>query len=138
MSTNDEGEVDAGVAEKLGLTRGEYARIVKLLGRNPNFTELGCFSAMWSEHCSYKNSRRLFKLFPTKGKQVVVGAGEENTGIVDIGGGMGVAFKIESQPSIGGRALRSFGHRDWRVPAGHLHHGGEARRRSGRTSLRPS
>ena len=96
MTSNTEIKVDASVAEKLGLTREEYAMIQKLIGRNPNFTELGLFSAMWSEHCSYKNSKKLFRLFPTKGKRVLVGAGEENTGIVDIGDGMGVAFKIES------------------------------------------
>ncbi|MDO9465490.1 MAG: phosphoribosylformylglycinamidine synthase subunit PurL [bacterium] len=89
-------KVDVEAAKGLGLTEQEFAQIKKLLGREPNFTELGVFSAMWSEHCSYKNSRKLFKLFPTKGKQVLIGAGEENTGIVDIGDGLGVAFKIES------------------------------------------
>ena len=88
--------MDKKVIEELGLTEQEYKKIVELLKREPNFTELGVFSAMWSEHCSYKNSRKLFKLFPTKGKQVLVGAGEENSGIVDIGDGLGVAFKIES------------------------------------------
>ncbi|MBU0881431.1 MAG: phosphoribosylformylglycinamidine synthase subunit PurL [Candidatus Omnitrophica bacterium] len=80
----------------MGLSEEEFSEIKKLLGREPNVTELGVFSAMWSEHCSYKNSRRLFKLFPTNAKQVLVGAGEENSGIVDIGDGQGVAFKIES------------------------------------------
>ncbi|MBU0477397.1 phosphoribosylformylglycinamidine synthase subunit PurL [bacterium] len=89
-------KVDVEAAKGLGLTEQEFEQIKKLLGREPNFTELGVFSAMWSEHCSYKNSRKLFKLFPTKGKQVLIGAGEENTGIVDIGDGLGVAFKIES------------------------------------------
>jgi len=88
--------VNAALARDLGLTEEEFNKIKKLLKRVPNFTELGVFSAMWSEHCSYKNSRKLFKLFPTKGKQVLVGAGEENSGIVDIGDGLGVAFKIES------------------------------------------
>ncbi len=96
MTTNHEVKADADLAQKLGLTREEFALIQKLLGRDPNATELGLFSAMWSEHCSYKNSRKLFKLFPTKGAQVLVGAGEENTGVVDIGDGKGVAFKIES------------------------------------------
>ncbi|HOY58646.1 MAG TPA: AIR synthase related protein, partial [Verrucomicrobiota bacterium] len=95
-TTSTEVKVDALLAAKLGLTEEEYASIWRLLGRNPNFTELGLFSAMWSEHCSYKNSRKLFQLFPTRGKQVLVGAGEENTGVVDIGDGFGVAFKIES------------------------------------------
>ncbi len=89
-------KVDVGLAMEMGLTEEEFGKIKELLGRGPNFTELGVFSAMWSEHCSYKNSRKLFKLFPTKGKQVLVGAGEENSGIVDIGDGMAVAFKIES------------------------------------------
>ncbi|MDP8292269.1 MAG: phosphoribosylformylglycinamidine synthase subunit PurL [Candidatus Orphnella occulta] len=88
--------MDVELAKEMGLTEEEFNQIKKLIGKDPNFTELGVFSAMWSEHCSYKNSRKLFKLFPTKGKQVLVGAGEENTGIVDIGDGMGVAFKIES------------------------------------------
>jgi len=89
-------KVDVNLAKEMGLAGDEFNEIKELLGRDPNFTELGVFSAMWSEHCSYKNSRRLFKLFPTKGKQVLVGAGEENSGIVDIGDGLGVAFKIES------------------------------------------
>jgi phosphoribosylformylglycinamidine synthase len=89
-------KVDVELAKEMGLSDEEFIQIKKLIGRGPNFTELGVFSAMWSEHCSYKNSKKLFKLFPTKGKQVLVGAGEENTGIVDIGDGMGVAFKIES------------------------------------------
>ncbi len=89
-------KVNVELAKEMGLLEEEFNEIKKLLGRDPNFTELGVFSAMWSEHCSYKNSRKLFKLFPTKGKQVLVGAGEENSGIVDIGDGFGVAFKIES------------------------------------------
>jgi phosphoribosylformylglycinamidine synthase len=89
-------KVDVNMAKELGLSAEEFGRIKELLGRDPNFTELGVFSAMWSEHCSYKNSRKLFKLFPTKGNQVLVGAGEENSGIVDIGDGLGVSFKIES------------------------------------------
>jgi phosphoribosylformylglycinamidine synthase len=88
--------VNVELAKNLGLTEEEFNEIKRLLKRVPNFTELGVFSAMWSEHCSYKNSRKLFKLFPTRGKQVLVGAGEENSGIVDIGDGLGVAFKIES------------------------------------------
>jgi len=89
-------KVNAELVKEMGLTEEEFTQIKKLMGREPNFTELGVFSAMWSEHCSYKNSRKLFKLFPTKGKEVLVGAGEENSGIVDIGDGLGVAFKIES------------------------------------------
>jgi len=83
------------VVEKQGLSLEEYEMIKKRLGREPNYTELGMFSAMWSEHCSYKNSKPVLKLFPTKGKQVIQGPGE-NAGVVDIGGGLGVVFKIES------------------------------------------
>src|SRR3954465_14813902 len=79
-----------------GLQPDEYERIKKILGREPNFTELGIFSVMWSEHCSYKNSRRELKKFPTTGANILVKAGEENAGVVDIGDGWAVAFKIES------------------------------------------
>src|SRR6202521_4523723 len=79
-----------------GLTPEEFERIKKILGREPNFTELGVFSVMWSEHCSYKNSRRELKKFPTSGPNILVKAGEENAGVVDIGDGWAVAFKIES------------------------------------------
>ncbi|MBI2447038.1 MAG: phosphoribosylformylglycinamidine synthase subunit PurL [Candidatus Omnitrophica bacterium] len=78
------------------LTPAEYNRIKRILGRSPNFTELGIFSVMWSEHCSYKNSKPILKLFPTEGPNILVKAGEENAGIVDIGNGLGVCFKIES------------------------------------------
>src|ERR1700716_1267389 len=79
-----------------GLTPEEFQRIKKILGRAPNFTELGMFSVMWSEHCSYKNSKRELRKFPTTGPTVLVKAGEENAGVVDIGDGWAVAFKIES------------------------------------------
>lgn len=79
-----------------GLTEEEYARIVNILGREPNITELGIFSVMWSEHCSYKNSKPVLKRFPTRGPRMLVHAGEENAGIVDIGDGLAVCFKIES------------------------------------------
>jgi phosphoribosylformylglycinamidine synthase II len=81
---------------KHGLTPEEFARIQSILGREPNFTELGIFSVMWSEHCSYKNSRLELRKFPTTGPRVLVKAGEENAGVVDIGDGWGVAFKMES------------------------------------------
>ncbi|MDQ2918526.1 MAG: phosphoribosylformylglycinamidine synthase subunit PurL [Verrucomicrobiota bacterium] len=81
---------------KHGLTSDEFERIQKILGREPNFTELGIFSVMWSEHCSYKNSRRELKKFPTTGPNILVKAGEENAGVVDIGDGWAIAFKIES------------------------------------------
>lgn len=81
---------------KHGITPEEYERILSILGREPNFTELGVFSVMWSEHCSYKNSRPELKKFPTTGEKVLVKAGEENAGVIDIGGGWAVAFKMES------------------------------------------
>ena len=84
------------LVSKHGLTPDEFERIKKILGRDPNLTELGIFSVMWSEHCSYKNSRRELKKFPTSGPNILVKAGEENAGVVDIGDGWAVAFKIES------------------------------------------
>src|SRR5580700_6067636 len=79
-----------------GLSETEYERIRAILGRDPNFTELGVFSVMWSEHCSYKNTRLELRKFPTTGPKILVKAGEENAGVVDIGGGWAVAFKMES------------------------------------------
>ncbi|MGA3286608.1 MAG: phosphoribosylformylglycinamidine synthase subunit PurL [Bacteroidota bacterium] len=79
-----------------GLLKEEYARINAILGRVPTFTELGIFSVMWSEHCSYKNSIAQLKTLPRKGPHLLVEAGEENAGLVDIGDGLAVAFKIES------------------------------------------
>src|SRR5881396_547190 len=79
-----------------GLTPEEFQRICEILGREPNYTELGIFSVMWSEHCSYKSSRPLLKQFPTRSPSILVGAGEENAGIIDIGDGLAIAFKIES------------------------------------------
>src|SRR5436305_6486065 len=84
------------LVQKHNLTPEEYERIKGILGREPNYTELGIFSVMWSEHCSYKNSRALLKPFPTKSPKILVGAGEENAGIIDIGDGLAIAFKIES------------------------------------------
>jgi phosphoribosylformylglycinamidine synthase II len=79
-----------------GLTPEEFERIKRILGREPNFTELGIFSVMWSEHCSYKNSKKELKKFPTTGPGILVRAGEENAGVVDIGDGWAIAFKMES------------------------------------------
>ena len=78
-----------------GLTDDEYRKIIALLGREPNLTELGMFSVMWSEHCSYKSSRAFLKKLPTEGPQVVQGPGE-NAGVVDIGDGLVAVFKMES------------------------------------------
>src|SRR3954463_13824767 len=88
--------VTAEVVKQHGLTPEEFERIKKILGRGPNLAELGIFSVMWSEHCSYKNSRRELKKFPTTGPGILVKAGEENAGVVDIGDGWAVAFKMES------------------------------------------
>src|SRR5947207_7044543 len=88
--------VTPDVVAEHGLIPEEFERIKKILGREPNFTELGIFSVMWSEHCSYKNSRRELKKFPTTGPNILIKAGQENAGVVDIGDGWAVAFKIES------------------------------------------
>ncbi|HXO76040.1 MAG TPA: phosphoribosylformylglycinamidine synthase subunit PurL, partial [Puia sp.] len=82
--------------EQLRLTAEEFESIQQKLGRTPNFTELCAFSAMWSEHCSYKNSIKWLKTLPREGKKMLVKAGEENAGLMDIGNGHGVVFKIES------------------------------------------
>lgn len=95
-STQTEQAIDFSVAKKLGLLQEEYDRILSLLGRTPNFTELSIFAVMWSEHCSYKNSIKWLKTLPRKGPHLLVEAGEENAGLVDIGGGLGCVFKIES------------------------------------------
>ncbi len=89
-------EISVKTAEQLRLTAEEFELIKKKLGRTPNFTELCAFSAMWSEHCSYKNSIKWLKTLPREGKKMLVKAGEENAGLMDIGGGYGVVFKIES------------------------------------------
>lgn len=78
-----------------GLKPDEYERILEIIGRTPNFTELGIFSAMWNEHCSYKSSKKWLRTLPTEGQQVICGPGE-NAGIVDIGDGQAVVFKMES------------------------------------------
>ena len=79
----------------MGLKDQEYERICEFLGRLPNYTELGMYSVLWSEHCSYKHSRHLFKLFPTKGERVLIGPGE-NAGAIDIGDGLAIVMKVES------------------------------------------
>lgn len=87
--------VEQRMLDEVALTRDEYDLIVSKLGREPNMVELGMFGAMWSEHCGYKNSKPVLKLFPTKGPRVLQGPGE-NAGAVDIGDGLAVVFKIES------------------------------------------
>ena len=89
-------EITAKTAEELRLTADEFELIKQKLGRVPNFTELCAFSGMWSEHCSYKNSIRWLKTLPRDGGRMLVAAGEENAGLMDMGNGFGVVFKIES------------------------------------------
>lgn len=89
-------KISVDVAQEMGLTSEEYDRIVQILGRIPTYTELGIFSVMWSEHASYKNSILQLKRLPRNGKQLLVSAGEENAGLVDVGDGLAIAFKIES------------------------------------------
>lgn len=84
------------MAISLGLTNDEFEKIKSILQRTPNYTELSVYSVMWSEHCSYKNSIKYLKTLPRDGKALLVGAGEENAGLVDIGDGLACAFKIES------------------------------------------
>ncbi|MEM8760297.1 MAG: AIR synthase related protein, partial [Pseudomonadota bacterium] len=90
-----EPEVNQALAADHGLKPDEYQRILDLLGRTPSFTELGIFSAMWNEHCSYKSSKKWLRTLPTEGPQVICGPGE-NAGVIDIGGGLAVVFKMES------------------------------------------
>ena len=89
-------EVTVKTAEQLRLTADEFELIKQKLGRTPNFNELCAFSGMWSEHCSYKNSIKWLKTLPRDGERMLVAAGEENAGLMDIGDGLGVVFKIES------------------------------------------
>jgi phosphoribosylformylglycinamidine synthase len=89
-------DITPDLVKKHNLTPEEFEKIKVVLGRAPSYTELGIFSVMWSEHCSYKNTRPLLKTFPTKSPSILVGAGEENAGIIDIGDGLAIAFKIES------------------------------------------
>ena len=79
-----------------GLSQEEYERIGSILGRKASLTELGIYAALWSEHCSYKNSIRLLKTLPTRSERTLAQAGEENAGVLDIGEGLAVVFKIES------------------------------------------
>lgn len=89
-------EITAKTAQQLRLTEEEFELIKQKLGRTPNFNELCAFSGMWSEHCSYKNSIKWLKTLPREGGRMLVKAGEENAGLMDIGDGLGVVFKIES------------------------------------------
>ena len=96
MIPHSEIDVTVETAKELGLTPLEFEKICQALGRTPSYTELGVYSVMWSEHCSYKNSILQLKTLPRSGSRMLVAAGEENAGVIDIGEGYGVAFKIES------------------------------------------
>ncbi len=95
MNTAAEPVVDLALAREHGLTDAEFTQIQEILGRTPTFPELGIFSVMWAEHCSYKSSKRYLKQFPTRAEHVLHGPGE-NAGVVSIGDGLAVVFKIES------------------------------------------
>jgi phosphoribosylformylglycinamidine synthase II len=95
QSASKQPQVTAELVASHGITPDEYQKIIQILGREPNYTELGVFSVMWSEHCSYKSSRQYLKSLPTEGPHVLQGPGE-NAGVVDIGDGLAVAFKMES------------------------------------------
>ena len=95
MSTYSEPKITPELIESHGLNSEEYDKILSLIERTPNFTELGIFSAMWNEHCSYKSSKKWLKTLPTTGECVIMGPGE-NAGVVDIGDGQAVVFKMES------------------------------------------
>ena len=111
-----------------GLKPDEFERIVEILDRPPTLTELGIFSAMWNEHCSYKSSRKWLGTLPTEGRQVICGPGE-NAGVVDIGDGQAVVFKMESHnhPSYI-EPLPRGGHRRRRHTPRRLHYGRETDR----------
>src|SRR5436190_2092064 len=94
-----------------GLTPEEFERIKKILGREPNFTELGIFSVMWSEHCSYKNSKKELKKFPTTGPNILVRVGEENAGVVDIGDGWARLCRADERSTITNRHQQAALHR---------------------------
>jgi phosphoribosylformylglycinamidine synthase II len=94
--SNQDKKVDIQLAHELGISPTEYEQILGILGRTPTYTEIGIFSVMWSEHCSYKSSIAELKKLPRKGARLLVTAGEENAGLVDIGDGLAIAFKIES------------------------------------------
>ncbi|MDB4110283.1 phosphoribosylformylglycinamidine synthase II, partial [Amylibacter sp.] len=90
-----EPEITKELIENHGLNSEEYKRLTETIGRIPTYTELGIFSAMWNEHCSYKSSKKWLRTLPTEGSQVICGPGE-NAGIVDIGDGDAIVFKMES------------------------------------------
>ena len=130
-----EGLSEALIAEH-GLSPDEYRRLVEALGREPSLTELGIFSVMWSEHCSYKSSRVWLRKLPTEGPQVIQGPGE-NAGVVDIGDGQAVGLQDgEPQPPVLYRALSRCRDRRRRHHARRVHHGRAPDRQHERASFR--
>ena len=95
MTLANDIKITPDLVKQHGLKPDEYERFVKLLGREPTLTELGICSAMWNEHCSYKSSKKWLKTMPTKGRHVIQGPGE-NAGVIDIGDGDAIVFKMES------------------------------------------
>ena len=123
MSPNTAPAITPDLVAAHGLKPDEYERIIKLIGRTPTFTELGIFSAMWNEHCSYKSSRIICATLPTSAPWVIQGPGE-NAGVIDIGDGHAVDVQDgEPQPSVLYRALPGRGDRCRRHPARCVHHG---------------
>ena len=95
MAFDNNPEITPKLIADHGLKSDEYAKIIELIGRQPSLTELGIFSAMWNEHCSYKSSKKWLRTLPTTGQLVIQGPGE-NAGVVDIGDGQAIVFKMES------------------------------------------
>src|SRR5690606_8809137 len=95
MSLRNDPAITPDLVASHGLKPDEYQKILDLIGREPSYTELGIFSAMWNEHCSYKSSKKWLRTLPTPGPRVIQGPGE-NAGVVDIGDGQAVVFKMES------------------------------------------
>ncbi|HHY49303.1 MAG TPA: phosphoribosylformylglycinamidine synthase II, partial [Alphaproteobacteria bacterium] len=95
MTFNNHIDITSKLVADHGLKPEEYGKILQLLGRNPTLTELGIFSAMWNEHCSYKSSKKWLRTLPTSGPRVIQGPGE-NAGVVDIDDGQALVFKMES------------------------------------------
>ena len=89
-------EINNDIIKEHGISKDEYSKIKDTLNREPNYVELGIYSVMWSEHCSYKSSIKMLKTLPRSGGKLLVDAGEENAGLVDLGDNLAVAFKIES------------------------------------------
>jgi len=88
--------IDKRILDEVALSQPEYELIVRRLGREPTIIEIGMFGSLWSEHCGYKHSKPLFKMFPARSKRVLAELGAENAGVVDIGDGLAVVMKIES------------------------------------------